>query len=51
MYSHGDRVEFELYPGEWVSGTIYAVFGNGDVVVQDTNQPPQLHERSPNQVR
>ena len=51
MFRHGDKVEFEEYPGKWATGTIYATFGNGDVVVQSDGNPPQLHEKSPQQVR
>ena len=51
MYSHGDRVEFEEYPGKWATGTIYATFGNGDVVVQSDQSPPKLYEKSPHEVR
>ena len=51
MFRHGDKVEFELYPGKWITGTIYGTFGNGDVIVQSDETPPQLHERSENQVK
>jgi hypothetical protein len=51
MYEHGDRVEFELYPGEWETGTIYATFGNGDVVIQSNDSPPKLYERPSYQVK
>ena len=49
MFRHGDKVEFELYPGKWITGTIYGTFDNGDVIVQSDETPPQLHERSENQ--
>jgi hypothetical protein len=49
MFEFGDHVEYEVFPGRWVTGTVYAVHRGTVVILAD--QPSQLIEVTPDKVR
>jgi hypothetical protein len=48
MFEHGDFALFQLYPGDWVTGRVYALKGKDRIVLTYNGD---FHERPINELK